>query len=98
MDGPPAVERTSPFTTLADPASTVYTRGMEFVERRQGGLYLTGSRISLATIIHAFRNGDSPETLRDEERIWQEIDQKAEAINSPLQQRLRAGRSALQQT
>ena len=37
---------------------------MEFVEERLGGLYVSGSRISLATIIHAFRNGDSPETIQ----------------------------------
>lgn len=101
---------------------------MDFVERHEGGLYITGSRISMATLIHAFRSGDSPETIQrdfpsltlaqvygsiayfltneaeceaylvDEERVWREIDQKAEAANSPLQQRLRAGRATVQHT
>ena len=95
---------------------------MDFVERRQGGLYVTGSRISLATIIHAFRNGDSAETIQqdypsltlgqvygaiahyltneaecdayllEEERIWRDAEQRADTLNSPLQQSLRAGR------
>lgn len=36
----------------------------EFVEERAGGYYLRGSRVSLASIIYAFREGDSPETIR----------------------------------
>ena len=37
----------------------------EYVEEREGGLYVAGSRISLASIIVAFQEGDSPETIRE---------------------------------
>ena len=36
----------------------------EYVERRDGGLYVAGSRVSLASIISAFRDGASPESIR----------------------------------
>jgi hypothetical protein len=36
----------------------------EYVEEREGGYYLAGSRVSLASLIFAFREGASPETIR----------------------------------
>ncbi len=36
----------------------------EYVEVREGGFYIAGSRVSLASIIYAFRDGASPETIR----------------------------------
>lgn len=36
----------------------------EYVEEREGGLYVAGSRISLASVIIAFQEGASPETIR----------------------------------
>jgi uncharacterized protein (DUF433 family) len=36
----------------------------EYVEEREGGYYLAGSRVSLASVIFAFRDGASPETIR----------------------------------
>jgi uncharacterized protein (DUF433 family) len=36
----------------------------EYVEHRDGGLYVAGSRVSLASIIYAFRDGVSPESIR----------------------------------
>jgi uncharacterized protein (DUF433 family) len=36
----------------------------EYIEVRGGGYYVAGSRVSLASIIHAFRDGASPETIR----------------------------------
>jgi uncharacterized protein (DUF433 family) len=36
----------------------------EYVERRDGGLYVAGSRVSLASIVYAFRDGASPEAIR----------------------------------
>ncbi len=40
-------------------------RGMakEYIEQRGGGYYIAGTRISLDSIVHAFRRGDSPETI-----------------------------------
>lgn len=39
-------------------------KNMEFIERRNGGLYVAGSRISLATVIYSFQDGESPETIQ----------------------------------
>ena len=37
----------------------------EFVEQRAGGMYyLTGSRVSLASIMYGFQDGESPETIQ----------------------------------
>lgn len=37
----------------------------EFVEQRAGGLYyLVGSRVSLASIVYGFQDGESPETIQ----------------------------------
>ena len=36
----------------------------EYVEEREGAYYVAGSRVSLASVIFAFREGASPETIR----------------------------------
>jgi len=36
----------------------------EYVEEREGGYYVAGSRVSLASVILAFRERASPETIR----------------------------------
>ena len=36
----------------------------EFVERRDGSLYLTGSRVPLAHLVREFQHGESPEAIR----------------------------------
>ena len=36
----------------------------EYIEEREGGFYVAGSRVSLASIIYAFRDGASPESIR----------------------------------
>jgi len=38
----------------------------QYVEARDGGYYVAGSRVSLASIIHAFRRGAAPEVILDE--------------------------------
>jgi uncharacterized protein (DUF433 family) len=35
----------------------------EYVERRQGGYYIAGTRISLDSVVRPFKNGASPEAL-----------------------------------
>jgi uncharacterized protein (DUF433 family) len=35
----------------------------EYVQQRDGGYYITGTRVSLDSIVHAFRRGESPETI-----------------------------------
>ena len=35
----------------------------EYVEERNGGYYVAGTRVSLDSIVHAFRRGESPETM-----------------------------------
>jgi uncharacterized protein (DUF433 family) len=51
-------------TPRAGSGSTI-KEGMtkEYVEERDGGYYVAGSRVSLDSIVHAFRRGDSPETI-----------------------------------
>jgi uncharacterized protein (DUF433 family) len=41
-------------------------RSAEYIEQREGGFYVAGSRVSLASIIQAFRDGASPETIRQD--------------------------------
>lgn len=36
----------------------------EYVERRDGAFYLTGSRVSLASIVYEYLDGAAPETIR----------------------------------
>ncbi len=36
----------------------------EFVERRNGSFYLTGSRVPLAHIVREFQRGEPPEAIR----------------------------------
>lgn len=35
----------------------------KYVERREGGYYVTGTRISLDSVVHPFKNGASPEGI-----------------------------------
>ena len=37
---------------------------LEYVEMRNGGYYVAGSRVSLASIIHEYRDGAAAETIR----------------------------------
>lgn len=36
----------------------------EYIEERQGGYYVAGTRVSLDSIVYAFRGGESPETIQ----------------------------------
>jgi uncharacterized protein (DUF433 family) len=38
----------------------------EYIEERNGNYYVAGTRISLDSIVHAFRRGESPETICQE--------------------------------
>lgn len=40
----------------------------EYIEERNGGLYVTGTRISLDSVVYLFKEGSSPETILDEFR------------------------------
>jgi len=35
----------------------------EYIEQRDGFLFVAGTRVSLDSIVHAFREGESPETI-----------------------------------
>ena len=35
----------------------------EYIEERDGNYYVAGTRVSLDSIVHGFRRGDSPETI-----------------------------------
>jgi uncharacterized protein (DUF433 family) len=36
----------------------------EYVEQRDGGYYVAGARVSLDSIVYAFRGGEGPETIQ----------------------------------
>src|SRR6185312_10854528 len=36
----------------------------EYIEHRNGGFYVAGTRVSLDSIVYSFKAGDSPETIR----------------------------------
>lgn len=36
---------------------------VEHIEERNGGLYIKGKRVSLESVVYAFKNGDSPQTI-----------------------------------
>jgi hypothetical protein len=36
----------------------------EYIERRNDGFYVAGTRVSLDSIVYSFKAGDSPETIR----------------------------------
>jgi uncharacterized protein (DUF433 family) len=38
----------------------------EYVEQRNGGFYVAGTRISLDSVVYSFRRGNSPETIQSE--------------------------------
>jgi uncharacterized protein (DUF433 family) len=35
----------------------------DYIEQRDGNYYVVGTRVSLDSIVHAFRQGESPETI-----------------------------------
>ena len=36
----------------------------DYIEQRNGGFYVAGTRVSLDSVVYSFRAGDSPETIR----------------------------------
>src|SRR5437016_6689172 len=38
----------------------------EYIERRDGGYYVAGTRISLDSVVYAFNRGDSPERILEQ--------------------------------
>jgi uncharacterized protein (DUF433 family) len=48
-------------------ARNFYTVNMErneYIEQRNGGFYVAGTRVSLDSIVYSFKAGESPETIR----------------------------------
>ena len=38
---------------------------MEYIEKRDGGYFITGARVSLDSVVYAFLRGESPEGIAD---------------------------------
>jgi uncharacterized protein (DUF433 family) len=38
----------------------------EYVEQRDGGYYVAGTRVSLDSLVYSFRSGESPETIQQQ--------------------------------
>src|SRR5580658_9656320 len=46
----------------------------EYIEQRNGGYYVAGTRISLDSVVYSFKRGNSPEGIREEFpflEVWQ---------------------------
>jgi uncharacterized protein (DUF433 family) len=37
-----------------------------YIEQHEGGYYVTGTRVSLDSLVYAFRGGESPETIQQQ--------------------------------
>ena len=59
----------------------------EYIEGRGGNYYVTGTRIFLDSIVHAFRRGESPETICQEFELLR-LEEVYGAIASTSQTRL----------
>jgi uncharacterized protein (DUF433 family) len=44
--------------------NTAYTGFMEYVEQRNGGYYVAGTRVSLDSVVYAFLRGATPEGIQ----------------------------------
>jgi uncharacterized protein (DUF433 family) len=96
-----------------------------YIEIREGGYYIPGSRVSLSSIISVFAEGASPETirenfptltlaqvygalafylnhpeeceayLRENKRLWEELEKKAEAPSGERLKRIEEARQRL---
>jgi uncharacterized protein (DUF433 family) len=95
----------------------------DYVEQREGGYYIAGTRISLDSIVHAFQEGESPEGilrsfpmagplvriygaitfylenkdevtayLKDQERLWNDVEVMQNEPPQSLAGRLRAAK------
>jgi hypothetical protein len=44
----------------------------EYVEQRNGGYYVVGTRVSLDSVVHSFRRGNPPQTKRygPKTQVW----------------------------
>ena len=49
--------------TLSEGSTIKKDVAKEYIEEREGNYYVAGTRISLDSIVHAFRRGESPETI-----------------------------------
>ena len=38
----------------------------EYIEQREGGFYVAGTRVSLDSLVYGFRSGESPETIQQQ--------------------------------
>lgn len=36
----------------------------DYIEQREGGYYVASTRVSLDSLVYAFRGGESPETIQ----------------------------------
>ena len=53
-----------PLTPVARNFYTEHMERSEYIEQRNGGFYVAGTRVSLDSIVYSFKAGDSPETIR----------------------------------
>jgi uncharacterized protein (DUF433 family) len=52
----------------------------EYIEQRDGGYYVAGTRISLDSVVYAFNRGDSPERIVEEFPVLERVSRVYGAI------------------
>jgi hypothetical protein len=68
----------------------------EYIEERDGAYYVAGTRISLDSIVHAFRRGESPETISQNFELQGK--RNAEPLPDGLRERLARAREEMHTT
>jgi uncharacterized protein (DUF433 family) len=61
---PQGIHLAGPLRSWADTLEAGNYMGHEFIERRETGLYIAGSRVPIDRIIWEYRNGEEPEAIR----------------------------------
>ena len=57
----------------------------EYIEQRDGNYYVSGTRVSLDSLIHAFHRGESPETIcQNFELLHLDLDAAMSAVEKIL--------------
>jgi uncharacterized protein (DUF433 family) len=57
------LERLNSYLLFAGGVTMLGDMSKDYIEQRESACYVVGTRISLDSIVYAFRRGDSPETI-----------------------------------
>ena len=66
-----------------------------YIEQRNGGYYVAGTRISLDSVVYAFNRGDSPERILEEFPLLDRVSRVYEEANPVLWKKIQRARSKM---